>query len=88
MRVVDLSERDLNILVARVLELEQIPERSGGGPEFYYWTDKDGYHVSGQFSPSSDWEHAGWVIEQEGIDRKSTRLNSSHSDRSRMPSSA
>ena len=29
-----------------------------------------------------------WCREQEHLDRKSTRLNSSHSDRSRMPSSA
>ena len=36
-------------------------------------------------------EEADWCIEQTlffGGDRKSTRLNSSHSDRSRMPSSA
>ena len=30
----------------------------------------------------------GWYIEEYGVDRKSTRLNSSHTDISRMPSSA
>ena len=38
--------------------------------------------VTGQFSLG----HAGFM--SIGADRKSTRLNSSHSDRSRMPSSA
>ena len=32
--------------------------------------------------------HAGLDIKTEGVDRKSTRLNSSHSQQSRMPSSA
>ena len=29
-----------------------------------------------------------WLMEQKSLDRKSTRLNSSHSAKSRMPSSA
>ena len=38
---------------------------------------------------TSSGPHTGFIINQNGNpDRKSTRLNSSHSDRSRMPSSA
>jgi ribonuclease PH len=33
-------------------------------------------------------QRRGWVTAEYGIDRKSTRLNSSHNSESRMPSSA
>ena len=42
--------------------------------------------------PIKQLDNGDWLIEitliETGEDRKSTRLNSSHSDRSRMPSSA
>ena len=53
--------------------------------------EKDGLFCEKIFGPAKDWEcscgkYKG--IRFKGIDRKSTRLNSSHSRRSRMPSSA
>ena len=44
---------------------------------------KDGWTLTAVLSKA-----AGEVITEERIDRKSTRLNSSHSGQSRMPSSA
>ena len=40
--------------------------------------------------PLTGWLYvsAGWAVSQDRADRKSTRLNSSHTDISRMPSSA
>ena len=47
-------------------------------------SDGDGYiHQSGSFDLGLD--PSSWEVEE---DRKSTRLNSSHSQQSRMPSSA
>ena len=34
------------------------------------------------------WVNNEWILNETGLDRKSTRLNSSHSAKSRMPSSA
>ena len=53
--------------------------------------EKDGLFCERIFGPSKDWEcHCGKYkkIRYKGVDRKSTRLNSSHSGESRMPSSA
>ena len=41
-----------------------------------------------EFGPVAEWFRAGRTVESEIADRKSTRLNSSHSSVSRMPSSA
>ena len=44
-----------------------------------------------QFDPRLNWGDVEWIKNRWGgkiIDRKSTRLNSSHSQQSRMPSSA
>ena len=41
-----------------------------------------------QFNNLSDMDIVAGALLRLGLDRKSTRLNSSHSDRSRMPSSA
>ena len=47
--------------------------------------------VHGAFVDESSWDGVAAILKGKGYtvtDRKSTRLNSSHSDRSRMPSSA
>ena len=63
-----------------------------------FWINPDSGYGSGGFSPYAcglidfryDGYGAGWLIllDTSGQDRKSTRLNSSHVKRSRMPSSA
>ena len=40
------------------------------------------------FSDDSDFRETPGILERDDVDRKSTRLNSSHTDISRMPSSA
>ena len=50
----------------------------------YLLVSSDKHHVIAQASLGSN----AWPLLKAGLDRKSTRLNSSHNQRSRMPSSA
>ena len=55
------------------------------------WGESDEKNVTAVIDEkkvSSDVNNGRWEIELPPIDRKSTRLNSSHTDISRMPSSA
>ena len=56
--------------------------------EFFRWFSEEAVRVQGDFRKSPSGDKRILVTHQPIGDRKSTRLNSSHTDISRMPSSA
>ena len=82
------SSFELNKIAGAILGTLMLSLGLGIVSEEYFKSEKPakaGYELLPGYSYRSMW----WVGPREsGIDRKSTRLNSSHNDLSRMPSSA
>ena len=65
-----------------------MPNSTTYDTDFYLWTQQQAALLRQGQTMELDMANLAEEIEDMGKDRKSTRLNSSHSDRSRMPSSA
>lgn len=65
MNVDDLEGAELDLAVARAIGLKPIEGQPTG---FFYWTDQDGFPVSGWFEPSTDHAVGGPIAEAERID--------------------